>query len=58
MAEQDRRHVLAADRLVDPVGPGAEPVGVAKEEPGNVEDMDAEVLNDEALAGEDIEGGA
>jgi hypothetical protein len=48
--EQNRRDVLALNLRVDPPRAGVECVHIAENVAGDIERMDAEILDDEALA--------
>src|SRR3546814_4369315 len=50
MAEQDRRDILAANRRVDALGAAGERCRLPHHEARDIEDVDAEILDDEPLA--------
>src|SRR4051812_48097468 len=50
VVEQYRRHVFAADRRIDAARARGDGGDVAKQEARDVEDMDAQILDDETLA--------
>ena len=50
VVEQDGRDVLAADRRIDPPRARGQPRDVAEQEARDVENMNAEILDDETLA--------
>src|SRR3546814_6470254 len=50
MAEQDRRDILAANRRVDALGAAGERCRLPHHEARDIEDVDAEILDDEPIA--------